>query len=741
MRLTPIVSSIIVCCTLILMPPSVAQPTETIGASLVDTLNGHDAQAVVASFDTQQLTRRIGVASLDETKVRQLVAATFQNLLGQGQSIKLLQTRARGNQTLVLTRLDSQDPGLDYLEFLCEPRSSGGYQVIDWYSLRFGDLFGAMIATPYKLQAGDPETLRALFGTTPIDTDTKAKLALWGAQINAGEDKEARATLEQLPTAIVESRYLLLQALRLASKDNDRTAAGLVAGRLAEKYSTDPAVALRLLNYYIAQRQTEALFRAAAILEQRVGPDIVSNLARAEALWNGQARDQSMWYTQQAVRVEPDSRLAWARLAARYARLEDYATAVSVYRSMETKFGMKFDRAYFESGDKCWEGGEEGNNCVDFLRSDAFNQWLPLDAPAAGKHAEPAQPPPPTPASVANSLVQAINDCSTDTVYNLVDTGDLAVRIEKLAHTPYIITRQSKYIVVGNILLAKCESKLGPVAVKLMRVGDLDGEKRALVRYYWTQSGGSDYVEFVLEPDLLGRIHVVDWYTLTLGQTESEFLSEIQRLVQLSGPTSTPAGEAYLAALGRIVQFQKEGHYAEAIGAMSDVPTEVATSRSILLWRARLAVLGKNQSQYEWTLSALADKYGTDPSLMFKMMEYYEQHQQYDKALDRLAAMEQRVGADGVTNLMKEKIERESGAYAQALTFASRAMELEPELPLVWYAVARDNVGLKNYAQAVAGFQRMQTRFGSHYTRDQFTQDPEMAAFVQSAEFRKWLPQ
>src|SRR5580704_12144212 len=155
MRLTPVVVFIIVCCTLILIPPSAAQPTETIGASLVDTLNGHDAQAVVASFDTQQLTRRIGVASLDETKVRQLVAATFQNLLGQGQSVRLLRTTARGNQTLVLTRLDSQDPGLDYLEFLCEPRSSGGYQVIDWYSLRFGDLFGAMVATPYKLQAGD----------------------------------------------------------------------------------------------------------------------------------------------------------------------------------------------------------------------------------------------------------------------------------------------------------------------------------------------------------------------------------------------------------------------------------------------------------------------------------------------------------------------------------------------------------------------------------------------------------
>ena len=52
-------------------------------------------------------------------------------------------------------------------------------------------------------------------------------------------------------------------------------------------------------------------------------------------------------------------------------------------------------------------------------------------------------------------------------------------------------------------------------------------------------------------------------------------------------------------------------------------------------------------------------------------MEYYEQHQQYDKALDRLAAMEGRVGADGVA---------------------------------------------------------MQSHFGMHYTRDQFTQDREMAA-------------
>jgi hypothetical protein len=233
MRLTPAVSLFMACCVLFLTP-ALAGPPETVGESLVNTLNGHDARTIVASFDLEELTRRIGVASLDEAKVRPLVAGTLLSLVGQGQSVKLLRVTERGSQTLVLTRLDGQDPGLDYLEFVCEPRSTGGYQVIDWYSLKLRDLFSAMVATPYKLQAGDPETLRTLFGTVPLDEDMQAKLALFGTQLNAGHSKEARATLEHLPVDIVESRYLLLQELGLVLKDNDRPTAGLIAGRPVE---------------------------------------------------------------------------------------------------------------------------------------------------------------------------------------------------------------------------------------------------------------------------------------------------------------------------------------------------------------------------------------------------------------------------------------------------------------------------------------------------------------------------
>lgn len=48
---------------------------------------------------------------------------------------------------------------------------------------------------------------------------------------------------------------------------------------------------------------------------------------------------------------------------------------------------------------------------------------------------------------------------------------------------------------------------------------------------------------------------------------------------------------------------------------------------------------------------------------------------------------------------------------------------------------------LKNYRQTVATYRSMQARFHHAFMRQILASDPEFLAFVQSADFKTWLPQ
>lgn len=123
------------------------------------------------------------------------------------------------------------------------------------------------------------------------------------------------------------------------------------------------------------------------------------------------------------MRVEPDAEYAWNMLAVRYVMLKDYSRAIWVYRSVQTRFGRKFDRGSFESN----------SQMADFVQSEAFEQWLPRGQAARGAD---TAPPNSTPQSLGASLTKAIKACDEHALGALIDTGALAIRVAKPTHEP-----------------------------------------------------------------------------------------------------------------------------------------------------------------------------------------------------------------------------------------------------------------------------------------------------------------
>ena len=128
MRLNRVVSFLLVWCTLAALPAAAGQSAQDIGTSLVNTLKGRDVQAIVASIDPRQMSRRIGLPDVTEDGVPKMLEGYFRYLQAQAQAWKLVRVKTQGNQTLVMIRLDRAAPGTDFLEFIREPRASGAFR-------------------------------------------------------------------------------------------------------------------------------------------------------------------------------------------------------------------------------------------------------------------------------------------------------------------------------------------------------------------------------------------------------------------------------------------------------------------------------------------------------------------------------------------------------------------------------------------------------------------------------------
>jgi tetratricopeptide (TPR) repeat protein len=81
------------------------------------------------------------------------------------------------------------------------------------------------------------------------------------------------------------------------------------------------------------------------------------------------------------------------------------------------------------------------------------------------------------------------------------------------------------------------------------------------------------------------------------------------------------------------------------------------------------------------------------------------------------------------------------GSYDQAVAYARKAIDLEPDMPAPWYSLTSAYVELKQYPQAVEALQTLQSRFGVKLSRERMVSNPKFAGFVQSDAFLKWMPQ
>ena len=107
--------------------------------------------------------------------------------------------------------------------------------------------------------------------------------------------------------------------------------------------------------------------QAIAVIERRVGVDGMTNLLKANASLQRKDFDAGVAFAEQAIRLEPELAQSYVALGRGYVGEQKYPEAVSTYRLLMTRFGVKLTRETFL----------KDPTSAGFVQSDAFRKWLP----------------------------------------------------------------------------------------------------------------------------------------------------------------------------------------------------------------------------------------------------------------------------------------------------------------------------------------------------------------------------
>jgi tetratricopeptide (TPR) repeat protein len=354
--------------------------------------------------------------------------------------------------------------------------------------------------------------------------------------------------------------------------------------------------------------------------------------------------------------------------------------------------------------------------------------------------------------AVGAQLATIFNERKADALVAMLDMGALGARVAANVFDSergrsefargFAKTAQAKTLV--SDIFGQLDRSPGS-ATKFMRVVTRGAEQRPLLRFDYGDSG-FEYIEFVVQRDANGSVRIVDWAPLSGGELYSEVIGRMARILSDPAPglIQTLLGipkidEATAKRMKAIAELRRKGDPRGAYEQMEKLPAVIADSRVMLSQRASLASEAGDDDAYRKVLARLEQLHGKDPAAAFMLLDHYYYTQDLDKVLRGITAIESRVGVDGMTQMLRANIYMMLGKHTEAVTYARKAIEVEPDMNKAYFTLAQSHVALGQFADAVKVYTTLQKDFGYQFTKENFAQDATFTKFIDSPQFKKWL--
>lgn len=281
-----------------------------------------------------------------------------------------------------------------------------------------------------------------------------------------------------------------------------------------------------------------------------------------------------------------------------------------------------------------------------------------------------------------------------------------------------------------------------------LAIREFEGRQRPFFRLILDE-GGLNYLVFDVRSGADGEIVIHDFYTFATG----EWLSDsIRRIVlpalahadrSLLEKIFSPADADYVRHLdevGRMSRSYQAGEFETAVSLFLSLPRSLQEQKLInVTFLSALAELEDREEEYKAAMSRFEKLFPGDPALKLMLVDYHMLNGDWDAMFQDLDWLENSVGGDPYTDVLRASGMVFKEDWAAARRFALRAAEREPELEDAYWTLVTVALNVADHAAVVQGLSWLQDRFGYFFDVQTLEQEPLYAEFLSSPQARDFF--
>ena len=253
-----------------------------------------------------------------------------------------------------------------------------------------------------------------------------------------------------------------------------------------------------------------------------------------------------------------------------------------------------------------------------------------------------------------------------------------------------------------------------------------------------------NYMEYDLGLDEAGRLRINDWTDYLWGHTFSERMglsmvqahpndNAVRKLIDVN------VRSADVFQVTEILKAARDYNFDRFFQIYESMDERLQRQRVVILIGLDAARVARRRAYQRSMLEAMAEYFPDEPLYALSLLDYYFPTQRYQLAHDALVRLKNELRIDdGVTAARLSSATLVMGQAEDANAHAERAVELEPDLELGWWALLRSRVVLQNHAGAVEVVNTLKAEYGHTLDPETLNKDRLFRNFVRSPEYQAW---
>lgn len=346
------------------------------------------------------------------------------------------------------------------------------------------------------------------------------------------------------------------------------------------------------------------------------------------------------------------------------------------------------------------------------------------------------------------AVIDGVNSGSFAVLAGSIDQEDMLERIFGLRLIDQRVKKQFRENFESTLEPMITQLVVGrqqePVRARLAGFKSRGNLGRAVVRYDLANFQFA-YHEYDLTLDDKDQLVIVDWTDFFWGDRFSDSIglslvsaaptaSSVRKLVDFQNIT-----EAQLFKMTEALKAIRDRNVPRYFEIVEGMEEELRRQRVIVLGGVQMTKQVRARRQLRTALTALAEHYPDDPLYTNLLLDYFFPTRRYEDARASLQGLKARLDIDDAAMEARlsstELVLRNAEAAAE---HAERAVEIESDLELGWWAVLRARTATGDFADAVAALTRLEDNFGHDLGPESLSKDKSLARFVESPEYREW---